>query len=434
MSKNLFSDFQPVSKEQWKSRIIKDLKGKDYNESLRWTSDEGIVVEPFYHAEDLAKLIEEYHVPLNLHTRSDNSWLVMEKISVEDAQTANQKALTLLNQGAETIEFDGKGQVLTSSMVEQLIKGILTDAAPVSLSNFKGAHEIKLSQNVILKQDVISEYLNTNQPIELKQWHEDHQHLRATYLYIDGAVYQNAGAKMVHQLAVVLGVANEYLAQWSASDVEQLKNIHLKLAVGSNFFFEIAKLRAIRKLLQVLLSAYTNNDVSIHLQVESTGINKSTLDSYNNMLRNTGECMSAIIGGADIVHINAHDYLTEQTEKGKRWARNISHILRNESHFDKVNDPTNGSYYVEELTAELSEKAWEVFKQLEAEGGFLKAWEKGMVQEMIQADRSAQIEAFKSGKKVLLGVNKYGPANLTWKDLPTPTHPLSPLRLAALLE
>ena len=319
-------------------------------------------------------------------------------------------------------------------MVKQLIKDILIEVAPISFSNFKGSISFDASKHLTFKNDVISQQLATNQRVDLSQWANSLKDNQGTSIYIDGALYQNAGAKMLEQLAFVLSIVNEYLNQLSKKEVVIIKNLQIKLAVGSNFFFEMAKLRAVRKLIQVLVNQYTIDVESIQIEATSTGINKSALEVYNNMLRNTSECMSAIIGGADIIHLDAHDSLTDQTEKGRRWARNISHILRNESHFDKVIDPANGSYYVEELTDELAEKAWQMFKEIEAEGGFLVAWEKGTIQDRITANRQEQIEAFKKGKKVILGVNKFADASLEIEEINKSTNSLEPLRLSAFFE
>ncbi|MEZ5009013.1 MAG: methylmalonyl-CoA mutase family protein [Chitinophagales bacterium] len=435
MSKNLFSAFQPVSKEAWKNKIIKDLKGKDYNESLQWHSEEGVLVEPIYHSEDLEKLIEDYNnTLLNLPSKPNNNWFVLEKVKVDDAENANQIALNLLNEGAEAIEFDCQEKTITADLVDQLTKGILVEVAPISFSNYKGSISFNASKHLSFKNDVISQQLATNQKVDLSQWQTSLAKSEIASVYIDGALYQNAGAKMVEQLAFVLAIANEYFNQLSDKEVNKIKNLQIKLAVGSNFFFEMAKLRAIRKLIKVLVNQYAIDFESIQIEATSTGINKSTLEVYNNMLRNTSECMSAIIGGADVIHLAPHDSLTDQSEKGRRWARNISHILRNESHFDKVIDPANGSYYVEELTDELADKAWQLFKEIEAEGGFLAAWEKGTIQDKITANREEQIEAFKKGKKVILGVNKFADASLEIEEINKLASALAPLRLSAFFE
>ena len=161
----------------------------------------------------------------------------------------------------------------------------------------------------------------------------------------------------------------------------------------------------------VLLKQFNLEHLPVYLGASATGVNKSIADEHNNMLRNTAECMAAIVGGVNSVQINAHDFLHEETSNGKRWARNIAHILRKESYFDKVTDPTKGSYYIEELTDKFATEAWEEFKLIETEGGFLEAVSKGIIQKKIQKNANALKLAVESKDIVLVGVNKYEPTS-----------------------
>ena len=183
--------------------------------------------------------------------------------------------------------------------------------------------------------------------------------------------------------------------------------IVFEVAVGTNYFFEIAKLRAMRLLFNLIAKEY-NHSFECHLLVSPTKRNKTIYDYNINMLRTTTECMSAIIGGADAIANLPYDSLYHKdNEFGDRIARNQLLVLKNESYFDKVNNPADGSYYIETLTTQLAEKALILFKDIEASGGFLKQLNEGIIKRKIQESADKEQELFDSGKEILLGTNKY---------------------------
>jgi methylmalonyl-CoA mutase len=220
---------------------------------------------------------------------------------------------------------------------------------------------------------------------------------------IDGGLYQNAGANMVQQIAYNLAHANEYFNRIKTID----KPIVFEVSVGTNYFFEIAKLRALRLLFKQIAKEYNHNH-DCHLLVSPSKRNKTIYDYNVNMLRTTTECMSAILGGANAIANLPYDALYHKdNEFGDRIARNQLLVLKNESYFDKVNNPADGSYYIESLTHQLAEKALTLFKDIEANGGFLKQLNEGIIKRKIQESADKEQELFDSGKEILLGTNKY---------------------------
>jgi methylmalonyl-CoA mutase len=216
-------------------------------------------------------------------------------------------------------------------------------------------------------------------------------------------LYQNAGANMVQQIAYSLAHANEYFNR--ITDINQ--PIVFQVSVGTNYFFEIAKLRALRILFNTIAQEY-NHNLDCHLLVTPTKRNKTIYDYNVNMLRTTTECMSAILGGADAIANLPYDALYHKdNEFGDRIARNQLLILKEESYFDKVDNPADGSYYIESLTNQLAEKALVLFKDIEANGGFLKQLNEGVIKRKIQESADAEQALFDSGKEPLLGTNKY---------------------------
>ncbi|MBP7470086.1 MAG: methylmalonyl-CoA mutase, partial [Flavobacterium sp.] len=220
---------------------------------------------------------------------------------------------------------------------------------------------------------------------------------------INGGLYQNAGANMVQQIAYSLAHANEYFNRITTIN----QTIVFEISVGSNYFFEIAKLRALRLLFNLIAKEY-NHNLDCHLLVSPSKRNKTIYDFNVNMLRTTTECMSAILGGADAVANLPYDALYHKdNEFGDRMARNQLLILKHESCFDKVDNPADGSYYIETLTNQLSEKALILFKEIEANGGFLKQLNEGVIKKKIQESANKEQELFDAGKEILLGTNKY---------------------------
>ena len=208
---------------------------------------------------------------------------------------------------------------------------------------------------------------------------------------------------MVQQIAYSLGQANEYLNRIPSIN----QPIVFEVSVGTNYFFEIAKLRALRLLFSVIAKEY-NHNFDCHILVSPSKRNKTIYDYNVNLLRTTTECMSAILGGADAIANLPYDALYHKdNEFGDRIARNQLLVLKHESYFDKVNNPADGSYYIESLTNQLAEKALELFKDIEAQGGFLKQLNDGIIKRKIQESADKEQELFDSGKEVLLGTNKY---------------------------
>ena len=221
-------------------------------------------------------------------------------------------------------------------------------------------------------------------------------------------LYQNAGANNIQQLAYGLAHANEYLNHFD-NFPQNLKEKPLvfKVAVGPNYFFEIAKLRALRWLWQTLSAEY-GLSMKCHIMAMPSKRNKTLYDYNVNMLRSTSECMAAVLGGADTVCNLPYDAVYHKdNEFGARIARNQLLLLKEESYFDEALNAAEGAYYLEDLTKQLAQKAVDLFKQIEASGGFLNELKKGVIQKKIKESATKEQEQFDQGELVLLGTNKY---------------------------
>jgi len=405
MSNNLFEEFDPISSKLWKQQIQYELKGADYNEALVWESPEGIKVRPFYH-------IDEAKDALDIHTKA-SSFKIGQDIFVQDVDKSAARANATLQRGAEAIRF-----TIPNAGVD--IKKLLKDLdAAIPAYFYLQFHSIDFVKQLdaIAAEKGSTFYVFTDPVGHLAKegnWHEGGDNFAAlqsvaasckniSFINVDGALYQNAGATMVQQIAYTLSHAIEYFSR-----IDKIaKPLVLKVAVGANYFFEIAKLRALRHLYGLIAKEY-GHELNCHILVEPSRRNKTLYDYNVNMLRTTTECMSAILGGADTIINLPYDALYHKSnEFADRIARNQLLILKNESYFDAVNNPADGAYYIEELTQQLAEKSLVLLKDIEANGGFLKQLKEGIIQRKINESATKEQELFDSGKEVLLGTNKY---------------------------
>jgi methylmalonyl-CoA mutase len=403
----LFKEFTDVSTQQWKQKIQFDLKGKDYNESLVWESLEGIKVKPFYNSEDS---VLENAIPKPL-----KPWKITQGIYAGNEEIANKKALKAIEKGAESILF-----TLPDERVS--VKGLLAsiDVQKISLYfdfQFLSSGYI-LNAHAYLKGLEAEFYFNFDLIHHLTKsgnWYasaeEDFRQfdgIAATTnaLTLDVTNYQNAGANHVQQLAYSLAHANEYLNRIPTTQIQNF-HINFKIAIGSNYFFEIAKIRALRLLYKTLAAAYGAPEDCNILAVTSKR-NKTIYDYNTNMLRSTTECMSAILGGANAVYNIPYDALYHKTnEFAERIARNQLIVLKEESYFDKTTNPADGSYYIESITKQLAEKALALFKELEKAGGFLSQLKTNTIQKKIKESAQKEQELFDAKKEIQVGTNKY---------------------------
>jgi methylmalonyl-CoA mutase len=401
MGTYLFDEFEGISEKAWKQKIQADLKGLDYNETLLWNTNEGITVKPFYTKEDRSH--QKPQLP-------STNFSICQSIFIDNEIVANKLAVDSLNRGANAIEFiaDKKFDFL------KVIQNIDVSENKIYFKfNFldvdftkKLANHIN-STNCFLNIDIIGNLAKTGN--WFKNLSTDHQNLEAIIdlknsLAVNCSVYQNAGANSIQQLAYALSHANEYLNHFGEKVVDK---IHFNFSVGTNYFFEIAKLRAFRLLWSALLKEYGFKEKAAHIFALPTLRNKTLYDYNTNMLRTTSECMSAILGSANTISNVSYDEIFHKSnEFGERISRNQLLILKEESGFENSQHFADGSYYIESLTEQLAEKALEIFKQIEEGGGFLKQLKEGIIQRKISESAQKEQELFDKGELVLLGTNK----------------------------
>ncbi|QJQ33093.1 methylmalonyl-CoA mutase [Sphingomonas lacunae] len=447
--------------DDWQAAASKEVKGKDLN----WETPEGITVKPLYTAADVS---EDPGLPgfapftrgVRASMYAGRPWTIRQYAGFSTAEESNafyrrnlaagQKGLSVAFDLATHRGYDsdhprvvgdvGKAGVAIDTVEDMkiLFDGIPLDQMSVSMT-MNGAVIPVLAFFIVAgeEQGVPVEQLDgTIQNDILKEFM-----VRNTYIYppepsmriisdifaftsqkmpkfnsisISGYHMQEAGATQVQELAFTIADGMEYVKYGVASglDIDRFAGrLSFFFAIGMNFFMEVAKLRAARVLwhrVMTQLGAKDERSKMLRTHCQTSGVSLTEQDPYNNVIRTTIEAMAAMLGGTQSLHTNALDEaIALPTDFSARIARNTQIVIQEETGMTKVVDPLGGSYYVEALTKELVDKAWEIIERVEAEGGMAKAvaagWPKAMIEEAAAA-RQARVDR---AEDVIVGVNKY---------------------------
>ena len=408
----LFKEFDTLTPAAWKQKIQVDLKGEDYNETLIWKSNEGIDVKPFYSAEDR----HTNTIPL-----AKNGYKICQSIFVDDVIIANKLAVDSINRGASAIQF-----VANSTFDHKLLFSNIDTEEIFIYLNFEFLNAVFVSEikdycksNCLYFQiDIIGNLAKTgnwffNLKSDLKEKNKYIQSVNNS-ICVNASLYQNAGANSVQELAYALAHTNEYIEIFGTSIASK---IHYVFSTGSNYFFEIAKLRAFRILHEALLKEHGIENITVHIFTKPSKRNKTIYDYNVNMLRTTSECMSAVLGGSNTISNVSYDALYHKSnEFGERIARNQLLVLQKEAYLSEAQEVAKGTYYIENIEKQLAEKALEVFKQLEKNGGFLSQLKKGTIQNKIEESAHKEQKQFDENQITLLGTNKLPNKNDMMKE------------------
>ena len=442
MAKQLFAEFQSVPTTQWEEVINKDLKGADYEKRLVWKTMEGFAVRPYYREEDLVKLNHMGGTPGSFPfvrgVNEGNNWLVRQGYCAwESFEKANEQAVDGLTRGVESIAFciDGNAEMCIGEM-SVLLKGIDLSKTEV---NFEGcscataeiiASFLQVASDAGVKPTQIkasfdfdplnkltttgnfccSEYKTTiKKSMDLVK---DYPGIRV--IGVEGYAFNDAGSTIVQELGFSIAAGSEYinmLTEMGYSADEAASRIKFTLAIGPNYFMEIAKFRAARLLWANVAKEYGAKETEsqkINIHAVTSQWNMTVYDAYVNMLRGTTEAMSAALAGVSSLEVLPFDYIyREPAEFSNRVARNTQIILKEESHFDKITDPAAGSYYIETLTASVAEQAWKLFTAAEEKGGYINAFKQGYIQGEIKSASSKRDLNIATRREILLGTNQY---------------------------
>ena len=232
---------------------------------------------------------------------------------------------------------------------------------------------------------------------------------------ISGYHMQEAGANLVQELAFTLADGLEYVkaAAEKGLDVDKFApRLSFFFCIGMNFFMEAAKLRAARTLwarwMEKLFNPRDERSLMLRTHCQTSGASLAEQDPYNNIIRTTIEAMAATLGGTQSLHTNSFDEaISLPTDFSARIARNTQLILQHETGITDTVDPLAGSYYVENLTADLISKANSLITEIQDMGGMTKAVQDGLPKREIEKMATARQARVDSGQDVIVGVNKF---------------------------
>lgn len=450
----LFSDFSPVSTQEWMDKITVDLKGADFEKKLVWRTNEGFKVKPFYRQEDLEGLKTTEGLPgqypyIRGIKKDDNTWFIRQDITVNDAAEANSKALDILNKGVDSLGFQIKAKELNAEYLDTLLKDICCECVELNFSTCQ-RHTLQLAQLLVayfqkkgyapeklkgsLNFDPISKMMQKGKDVsaviatgkELVETLAAYPHFRC--IAVNSVQLNNAGAYIYQELGYALAWGNEYLNQLVEAGVPAAlaaKKIKFNFGISSNYFMEIAKFRAARMLWADIVKQYapkcprtdcknTGADGTCYCackmvaHAETSNFNLTLFDAHVNLLRTQTEAMSAAIAGVNSITVSPFDKAYETPDDfSERIARNQQLLLKEESHLNRIVDPAAGSYYIENLTVAIAKQAWDLFLAVEEAGGMLQAVKAGSIQEAVNQSNKARHEAVSKRKEILLGTNQY---------------------------
>lgn len=444
MPERLLTEFPPVTTDTWRAQIDADLKGADFEKRLVGKNLDGIRVQPFHRAEDLPSGVR----PL----KTEGGWQFREEIREPNIETANLHIHRALDRGTDEISIlsypSGPAPQNLSEMA-MLMDGVWARNPKIHWqSGPLSAHILAMFICEARVRDIDLATLEGSTDLDpildrcagwieggLEHWEKETllrlqdivTHLpQYGLLCIRGALLEKAGASIGQELGWSLALFREYLVAVHAaleegrltmpgfSDptsalAEVVRRSEIRVGVGTSYFFEIAKIRALRILTSSLLASHGIVGVMPRIHATATSSNKTVYDPTNNLLRGTVEAMAMAVGGADSMTVAAYDqgYHTPD-EFSEHLARNTNALLSSEAHMDEVADPLAGSYTVERLTQAYADRGWAILQDVEAEGGFVAAWASGAIQRELERVRDARSQQVRTRRRIIVGTTAFG--------------------------
>lgn len=422
MSKLHFSEFNSSPKETWKKQAEKEL-GENKTKIGSWEIASDLFVDPYYTAEAVDN---EQIADLQNVQKKIPGWLNIPFISFDNAWATNAKIKSSLESGADAVILDLKENDLIKSELSKTLHGIRISETPIffstEINSEKLFEEISRGAGYYLKggiyNDPLANWMRTGNDFEEAQKNignvlEKTKMMREFRpLMIESHVFHNAGANVVQELAFLLSSTVHYLDKLTdagTSPLHALNRFFYSVSIGTEYLTEIAKLRALRSLYRKISRAYQIPDelCNVFIHTQTSSFYDSRYSSENNLIRNTSEAMSAVIGGCDGLTVHPFDNASNKSpEFSERVARNISSLLENESYLSAVADPSAGSYQLDMMSLKIADAAWKLFLQTEEKGGLISCFQNGFIQSEIENSWQKKMVDFNDGK-IMVGVNKF---------------------------
>ncbi|PTL76466.1 methylmalonyl-CoA mutase family protein [Vitiosangium sp. GDMCC 1.1324] len=444
---HIATDFPPASVEEWRRLVDKDLKGKPFT-SLQSSLEGGLSLQPLYTREDASRsappeppgvtpfvrgtqplglteggwsVCQEYSEPdvaaaaeairVDLERGVGGLWLCLgetQGIRVRDAASM-ERLLAHVSLSKTAVHLESEGELVsTAGLLLQVAERNRTSRE--ALRGSLGIDPLGALARTGFLRSGLQETLSEAAPL-ITSTRKTSPGLRA--LLVSTRAYAQAGATSVHELAWALATGVEYLRVLERSGVspeDTARSLQFALSVGSQFFPEIAKLRAARLLWSKVVAASGGSPdaQAMVLHARTAAATKSQRDPWVNILRSTSESFAAVVGGADSITTSPFDEaIGMPDEASRRIARNTQLILRDESSLNRVADPSGGSYYIEQLTRDLARAAWTELQRIEGLGGMSAALVQGDIARVLAETGAARDKAIRTRRLPIVGVSEF---------------------------
>lgn len=393
------TEFSERTYEEWQKGAEAALKGKAFD-SLKTPTAEGIILEPLYTKEMLEKLGSS----IQLQTAAVQSekqfpaWLIAQEVEADSAEAFLSAVENELSKGSDAVVYTAARKFeWTEAHFRQLAELIVKHPIYFKLT--------RQNQNILGVFDYMSEDAReaVKGVIYSEEKIEAPKHVRTQL--IDTIPVHHAGGTAVHELGVALSMLAEKMEEGLFA--EMAEKVWLRFAVDTKFFQEIAKLRAFRVLWKAFCTAYGEESRNVPVYTETSVRSYSKLDPYVNLLRAGNATFSAVLGATDAHTVHPHDFLTGPTAVSRRIARNVQLVIKEESHVSHVLDASAGSYFIETLTKQFVDEAWNYFLEIENAGGYSQAKKSGWLTDDIQAKWIEREHQTATRKASLIGTNIY---------------------------
>ncbi len=452
----LLAEFPEHTYDQWHQAAEQLLKGASFEKLLVSKTYEDITIQPIYRSEDIAGLPQRHHLPgSGSQVRASqpsgflkSGWDISQELITRCPAKFNKIALEGLRGGQSELNIpmtrcglpathaSSTGLILkhlsslNTALADIDLGAISTfwrtgsDSIPVAALVFAAAQQRGIPLATLhgcIENDPLADLArhgSLEAGLGLRLDHlaaltgfasTEAPHIQT--IVVQGDVYHNGGASATQELGYAIATLVSYIDELKnrgISPTTAFQHIRLCLSVGSDYFMEIAKLRAARWLVSKVAEAYGVAHPAIHIHASTSRWNKTTYDAHTNMLRVTAEAFAAVVAGVDSLHIGPYDEALGGGDTfSRRIARNVHIILREECGLDRVIDPAGGSNYIEWLTDQVAAKSWTIFQDVDAKGGMLSNLENGSIQAAVAAVCNAKLQNIRRRKDKLVGCNMY---------------------------
>ena len=472
-----FDEFEIPSYEEWKEAVVALLKGKPFEKSMFTKTYEGITLNPIYRMEDLEGLTHNKTYPgMESNLRGANAsgyihkpWTIAQECDAKTPSEANEMVKYELLKGSTAasvvldtatrkgydVDTANKEEIAdigvslsTLSDVNKLLDDV--DLEKFEIDIYAGASNIALlsAVAVVCEQKKLSlKKLHgaiTADPIgelaldgkltrPLDEYYDEMAHsicwaekfapeLKTVVVNTD--VYHNGGANDIQEVAYAMNEAVTYMKSMERRGIDVntfCRHLRFHFSIGANFFMEIAKLRSVKMIWAQIVKNCGGDDIAqkINIYVSTSSFCQTVYDPYVNLLRAATQSFSAVVGGMDGMFVKPFDHCIRPSDEfSRRIARNIQIMEQHEFNFIQPIDPAGGSWYLEPLTEEFTQRAWAKFQEIEAHGGLIKALENNTVQIAINEVLQARFKNLATRKDRAVGNNMY--PNMTEKLLEVP--------------